>query len=365
VGAYHAGFSGADRDRVQTDFMSADLEVVVATNAFGMGIDRADVRAVVHLSPPGSIEAYYQEVGRAGRDGEPAIGLLLISPKDLPLRRHLISLSDSDGPVPPEIVEHKWNLFLELVRWSEGGSCRHDAILRYFGDEAETLDGCGRCDVCTTLDEVSEELSEAETSMLVRKALSGVARVHRRLGLAAAVKLLRGEQDPRLQRYAFDQTSTFGVLEERSEDWLTRLLRRMVTAGWVDFTPGDRPVLVLTEAGRETMLQRRPARILLPPARAALAKGASRRRRPVEAGETLTPEEEGLFEALRRFRLSEAQERGVPAYVVASDRSLRDIARQRPDSLRALEECFGIGPAKLEEYGESFLGVVASFGRHG
>ena len=192
--------------------------------------------------------------------------------------------------------------------------------------------------------------------------------MHRRLGLAAAVKLLRGEQDPRLQRQGFDQTSTFGVLEERSQDWLTRLLRRMVTAGWVDFTPGDRPVLLLTEAGRETMLQRRPARILLPPARAAgpparaaAAKTSGGRKRPGESGEALTPQEETIFEALRRFRLGEAQERGMPAFVVASDRTLRDIARQRPADLRALEGCFGIGPAKLEEYGESLLEVVAPF----
>ena len=117
---------------------------MVATNAFGMGIDRPDVRAVVHLAPPGSIEAYYQEVGRAGRDGERALGLLLVSPSDIPLRRRLLELP-TDGRAPdPEAVRHKWNLFLELLRYAESGSCRHDAILRYFGDEEETLDGAGR-----------------------------------------------------------------------------------------------------------------------------------------------------------------------------------------------------------------------------
>ena len=120
---------------------------MVATNAFGMGIDRPDVRAVVHLAPPGSIEAYYQEVGRAGRDGAIAYGLMLVAPNDLPLRRRLIEGDTTDAAV----VAHKWGLFLELMRWAEGGSCRHDAILRYFGDEAETLDGCGHCDVCETL----------------------------------------------------------------------------------------------------------------------------------------------------------------------------------------------------------------------
>ncbi|MFW9817902.1 MAG: RecQ family ATP-dependent DNA helicase, partial [Candidatus Thorarchaeota archaeon] len=146
--AYHAGMDAARRDAVQRGFSRGETEVVVATNAFGMGIDRPDVRAVIHLAPPGSIEAYYQEVGRAGRDGGDCLGLLLVSPGDMALRRHLIE-KGSDGPVPdPAVVRHKWELFLELMRYAEGGSCRHDAVLRYFGDEEETLAGCGHCDVC-------------------------------------------------------------------------------------------------------------------------------------------------------------------------------------------------------------------------
>ncbi|HET9063653.1 MAG TPA: ATP-dependent DNA helicase RecQ, partial [Candidatus Binatia bacterium] len=151
--AYHAGLSGRERERVQGEFLGGRAEVIVATNAFGMGIDRPDVRVVVHLAPPGSVEAYYQEVGRAGRDGADAIGLLLISPGDMAVRRHLIE-SDVEGRVPdPETVRHRWNLFLELMRWAEGGSCRHDAILRYFSDEKETLSGCGRCDNCLGLED--------------------------------------------------------------------------------------------------------------------------------------------------------------------------------------------------------------------
>ena len=171
---------------------TARTEIMVATNAFGMGIDRPDVRAVVHLAPPGSIEAYYQEVGRAGRDGALACGLLLVSPNDMPLRRRLL---ERRRAAREAVLAHKWGLFLELMRWVEGGSCRHDAILRYFGDEAETLDGCGRCDVCEALH--GEDPNAEDVTLVVRKALSAVARVHRQFGLQA-----RGEAAARRGRPA-------------------------------------------------------------------------------------------------------------------------------------------------------------------
>ncbi len=166
--AYHAGLGGRERERVQTEFIEGRAEIIVATNAFGMGIDRPDVRVVVHLAPPGSIEAYYQEVGRAGRDGTDATGMLCVSPGDMAVRRYLIE-SEVEGRAPdPEMVRHRWNLFLELMRWAEGGSCRHDAILRYFSDEKETLSGCGRCDNCIGLE--TESVDETEVSVIVRKA---------------------------------------------------------------------------------------------------------------------------------------------------------------------------------------------------
>jgi len=282
--AYHAGLEGEVREVVHQAFSDGSLELVVATNAFGMGIDRSDVRAVVHLAPPGSIESYYQEVGRAGRDGQDAVGLMLVSPADMPRRRHLVErdaggLADPD----PEVVRHKWGLFLELMRFAEGGSCRHDAVLRYFGDEDETLAGCGRCDVCLRLATGADESADfdtEQTALLVRKALSGVARVHGRFGLGAAAALLRGAKDPRLERLGLQHTSTFGILEKLGEEWLTRLLRRCVTAGWVDFFGGDRPVVILTEAGMAVMRGERPVRLLLPPlTRAGRSRGGAGSRR--------------------------------------------------------------------------------------
>ena len=392
---YHAGLAAETRDSAHGDFANGDLDVVVATNAFGMGIDRPDVRAVVHLAPPSSVESYYQEVGRAGRDGADAVGLLLVSPGDMALRRRLIE-GDGGGFAPdPEIIRHKWNLFLELMRWAEGGSCRHDAILRYFGDEEETLAGCGRCDVCMSLSAGSEEDPEL-VSVVVRKALSAVARIRGRFGIQVAAKLLRGVTDERLRFSGLDETKTFGTLGDRSEEWLMRLLRRCVTAGWIDFVGGDRPVVVLTREGRDVVLGEKSVRLLLPsdpqPVLGA-GRGASRRGRGglaggeshVGAGTGATPSGGGsaagrgsagtgrgaagvedlldgaaqeLFEALRRYRLTLAKARSVPPYVIASDRTLREIAATRPRSLAELELVHGIGPAKAEKYGEGLLEVV-------
>jgi ATP-dependent DNA helicase RecQ len=377
AGYYHAGLEPSARERTQRRFMERELQIVVATNAFGMGIDRGDVRAVVHLAPPASIESYYQEVGRAGRDGERAYGLLLTSPTDLPLRRRLIE-SGSDGErIREAVVEHKWGMFLELMRWVEGGSCRHDAILRYFGDQEEALGGCGQCDVCTSL--AAPVANPESTTLLVRKALSGVARVHGRFGMSAAVKLLRGMKDERLARTGLDRVRTFGIMREESEEWLTRLLRRLVTAGWVVFSADDRPLVLLTEPGKAVMEGRTPARVLLPdrtapgtrerkrgrggstgyPAAATSGGRPNGKESVVREDDPLADEStRSLFEALRAHRLSVARSEAVPPFVVASDRTLRELARLRPKTQSQLLEAHGMGPVKAARYGAGFLSVI-------
>jgi ATP-dependent DNA helicase RecQ len=371
VRAYHAGLDGKTRDAAQRDFADGRLEVVVATNAFGMGIDRPDVRAVIHLGPPGSIEAYYQEVGRAGRDGAPALGLLLISARDLPLRRALLERGTGETAADAAVIEHKWSMFLELIRWAEGGSCRHDAILRYFGDEAETLAGCGRCDVCRALGGHAEARDPEAVTLIVRKALSGVARVHGRFGLQLAVKLIRGESDERLERAGLTAVKTFGNLQEHPASWLVALLRRCVSAGWVSFAGIDRPVVTLTEDGRAVMRGERPARLLLPPesGRKSAEPVSPRREKPapdrtparaaVREPAELDTAAVALFEALRRYRLTVARAEGVAPFIVASDRTLRDIAALRPRDLAELERAHGVGPYKAARYGAGLLEVVA------
>jgi ATP-dependent DNA helicase RecQ len=252
------------------------------------------------------------------------------------------------------------------MRWAEGGSCRHDAILRYFGDEEETLAGCGRCDVCRRLENEDVEFDAEHVSLVVRKALSAVARIHGRFGLGAAAKLLQGDADPRLARAGLEGTRTFGALAEHDLEWTERLLRRCVTAGWVDLSAGERPLALLTQEGLAVMRGEREARLLLPPlaprvtAPRATAARSGRRSGPAAGvgDDALEPAARALFEALRGFRLEHARAAGVPPYVILHDRSLRDIARRRPASLDALQMCHGVGPAKAKRWGESLLAVV-------
>ena len=267
---YHAGLDGDVRSRVNRAFAAQRLDVVVATNAFGMGIDRPDIRAVIHVNAPGSIEAYYQEVGRAGRDGDPAQGLLLSSSSDFALRKRLL-MRDAERGVDDPNFRRKWALFLELMRYAEAGSCRHDYILRYFGDEREALGGCGRCDVCTHLKQLGREpggsLALERDSERVRTALEGVHQVGRRAGLAAVAEMLSGSDSQRMKRLRLDQIAAYGALQAFPREWVRVLLRRCLSAGLVDVTASNRPVPFLTAEGRAVLQGEAESRVVLPATR--------------------------------------------------------------------------------------------------
>ncbi|HEX8795772.1 MAG TPA: ATP-dependent DNA helicase RecQ [Polyangiaceae bacterium] len=363
--AYHAGMGGHERTDVASRFAGRSLDVVVATNAFGMGIDRPDIRAVLHVQPPSSIEAYYQEVGRAGRDGAEAWGLLLCSGADIGLRRRLVTTGTDGSPAPPELAARAWALFRELLRYLDARSCRHDFILRYFGDEQELLGGCGHCDICVALDErdAEDEGESGETSRVVRMALSGVARANQRAGLVAIVEMLRGVDSEKTRRFGFTELSTFGLLRDRSQTWVMDVLRGLLTAGWIDLTPTEHPVPLLTRAGGEVMRAQGPVRFTLPTEREKRVRkratsGASRGAGPSLDGVDASTRER--FERLRAHRAQVARAKGVPAYVVALDRTLLEMAMRAPRSHAELLDVFGMGPARVEAYGDGFLEVLGA-----
>src|SRR5262249_32391985 len=241
--AYHAGLEADLRARVSAAFAERELPVVVATSAFGMGIDRPDVRIVVHAQLPASIEGYYQEVGRAGRDGSRAHGVLLFSGADIVLRRRLSALGEGGAPADPEQAARALTLFREMLHYVDAATCRHDFILRYFGDEAESLGGCGHCDVCRDVDAHAEIAPAAldDDRAVVRRALAGVARARGAAGLQAVAAMLAGERAPRVVRAGLDRLSTFGVLAGRTHEDVMAVLRVLLANGWIDLTPGDFP----------------------------------------------------------------------------------------------------------------------------
>jgi ATP-dependent DNA helicase RecQ len=249
------------------------------------------------------------------------------------------------------------------MRYVEAGSCRHDFILRYFGDEQETLGGCGHCDVCERLEEQGEEgdqrAASSDEALIVRKALSGVARNQGRAGLAAVSEMLHGTDNERIRRLGLTELTTHGLLEKHPKAWVLALLRRLITAGLVDLSNNEFPVPYLTPLGVATMKGEEPVRVLVPAPETGRARATKKERRRADPK---LPEhvDSALFESLREKRLDLARAKGVPAYVICHDRTLAEIAAYKPSSLEALAEIHGMGPARIERYGAPFLETVSS-----
>jgi ATP-dependent DNA helicase RecQ len=344
--AYHAGLPAAVRDEVQDRFIRDDLQIVVATVAFGMGIDKPNVRFVVHHDVPRNIEGYYQETGRAGRDGLRAEALLLFGAQDVVVARQM--LEGTANPDQRRIESHKLQA---MVAFAESLTCRRQVLLGYFG---ETLaEPCGNCDVCLN---PPERMDATEAA---RKALSCVYRVGSRFGIRHVVDVLRGADTDRIRQLGHERLSTYGIGQEFSEVEWTSIIRQLIHRGYLLQDIANYSVLKLTEAARPVLRGEERVELARPRLREKAAGRSSKGPRlplSLEAGD------QPLFEALRVLRKRLADEQGVPSYVVFSDVTLVEMSRVRPRNDEELLGITGVGQMKLERYGEAFLGAIREFG---
>jgi ATP-dependent DNA helicase RecQ len=339
---YHAGLTPEVRSRNQDRFLRDDKVIIVATIAFGMGIDKPDVRFVAHMNIPKSIEAYYQETGRAGRDGLPANAYMIYGMDDAVMQRNWIE--DSEAPEIQKRIEHqKLNALLGLC---EAAICRRQILLEYFDDRGEP---CGNCDTCDTKPETFDGTTPAQM------ALSAVYRTGQRFGMVYVVDVLLGMMDDRIIQFGHDQQSTFGIGKEWSKPEWQNIFRQLVSRNLLMVDVNEYNGIKITEKGFAFLKKKESIdfRKLSVKQKARRNKSA-KRSKPVMSDES----DQELFEKLKEARQAMAKKRKVPAYVIFHDKTLIELAGRRPQSFEEMLEINGIGESKLEKFGQTLLDVI-------
>ncbi len=337
---YHAGLPTEERARVQDAFIRDDLDIVVATVAFGMGIDKPNVRFVVHYDIPKNIESYYQETGRAGRDGLPAEALLLFDPADIERVRGL--LENNENAEQRQVEIFKLNL---MSAFAEAQTCRRQVLLNYFGEYHAKP--CGNCDICLDPPKTYDGTEDAQ------KALSCVYRVGQRFGMGHVIEVLRGAQSQRIRELGHDKLSTYGLGKDQSHEYWLSVLRQLIHKGLLVQNITRHLVLQLTEAARPVLRGEQPLELAVP--RTELLSAKKLRRRELELAQG---EDAALFRELRKLRKQLAEEEGIPPYVVFNDATLLELAQFKPTTDAEMLMINGVGYRKLERFGEAFLECI-------
>lgn len=351
VGVYHAGMSNEQREMTQDDFINDRVQIICATIAFGMGIDKSNVRWVIHYNLPKSIENFYQEIGRAGRDGLPSETLLFYSFGDIVLLSKFAAESNQQG-----INLEKLN---RMQQYAESDICRRRILLNYFG---ETMNhDCGNCDVCKNPPE------RFDGTIIVQKALSAIARADEQIGTRTLIDILKGYASQEVIEKGYDKLKTYGAGRDvPGKDWQDYLLQ-MLNLGYFEIAYNENNHLKITEAGKKVLFGKERAQLVVIKREESYGKkGSAKENKTASPAPLFTPtvfenEDESLFEALRQLRKKLADQLAIPAYIVLSDKTLHLLALKKPGDMEAFGEISGIGEFKKEKYGKDFLAVINEY----
>lgn len=329
IGRYHGGLNENERTAMQEAFLYDRLQLIVATNAFGMGINKSNVRFVIHYQIPGSLEAYYQEAGRAGRDGLSSEAILLFAPQDTQIQKFFIQQSQREE----EQKQKEYEKLKAMTEYAYIESCLQQYILNYFG---ETSSPCNRCGNCLDDREIVEVTTQAQM------VLSCLKRMGENYGKQMLMKVLAGSKEQKLRALGFERLSTYGLMKNQSQKETMQLIEYLISNGYLLTVNGEYPILKVTERGIQVLK----------------GQEAVYRKEPKKVQQLSDEETDTLFEVLRELRTDLASEAGVPPYVVFSDSTLKEMSRIRPSSRLEMLQIKGVGQSKLDKYGEAFLSRI-------
>lgn len=349
VAKYHAGMPSALRTKAQDDFIYDRASVIVATLAFGMGIDKSNIRYVIHYNMPKSVEGYYQEAGRAGRDGERSECILLFSPRDVETQKYLITHSAEEFELSPERVAANMSLLQKMVNYCHTPHCLRRYLLNYFNDKtyAANCQNCGNC---------LADTEEKDITLETQKILSCVYRMKERagttFGASITADVLGGSKNSRVKSFGFQSLSTYGIMKDKKANDIRELINILVSIGYLGVTKNEYPTLILTDKAVKMLKNKEQVFCRIK---------TKRDDEHIKAKDTqaeMTDAQNDLFEKLKALRLKLAQEEHKPAFMIFSDATLRLMAKQRPADLNELRRIQGVGEKKLEAFGEAFLRVI-------